>query len=400
MNLDPEDLKRVEEAEVRRAGERAGWLRRTREGTEFSYDPAYAGPAVATTLPTGRDPVRCAAGAVPPFFAGLLPEGRRLVAVRAALKTSADDDFSLLLATGHSTIGSVQVLPLGAELPGPPVPRPLSTVRFRELLREVLGPPGLDRVGLPGVQDKVSGAMISLPVALDLGPSIVKLTPPGYAHLVENEAFFLDAARTSGVPAAEATLVYDADGVPGLVVRRFDRVAGHGEPQVLSQEDACQVLGLYPADKYRVTTEDVLVALSSHAGAPRACALSFLRQAAFAYLTHNGDAHAKNFAILRDPTGEWGASPAYDLPSSHPYGDHSMALPVNGKRRDDIGREDFLALGARVSLPTRAVTQALDELVDRAPRWLARLDELPFDQRRRHKLRRAIEHRRERLGSR
>jgi len=61
------DLRQVDEAEVRKAGRRAGRLVRTREGSEFSYDPDYSGPAVATTLPLGSPPVRASAGAVHPF---------------------------------------------------------------------------------------------------------------------------------------------------------------------------------------------------------------------------------------------------------------------------------------------------------------------------------------------
>lgn len=392
------DLRLVEEAEVHKAGQRAGRLARTREGSEFVYDPDYDGPAVATTLPLGAPPTRASAGAVPPFFAGLLPEGRRLAAVRAAIKTSADDDFSLLLATAHDAIGDVQVIPVGWDPPPPAVAEPLERVRFAELMARVVGPEGADRVALPGVQDKISSGMISLPVHLAGGPFILKLNPRGFPHLVENESFFLAAARDSGVPAADSELVHDRDGQPGLLVRRFDRVQHHGDWRPLAQEDGCQVLGRYPADKYRVSSEEVLAAHARVTGAPLVCARDMVRQLAFAYLTCNGDAHAKNFSVRQAPDGEWEATPAYDVPSSHPYGDHSMALTLNGKTREDIGRADFLTLGTGLGLPPRATARVLDEIVDAAPRWLSRLDELPFDARRVHKLRRAIASRRDRLG--
>ncbi|MCK6506743.1 HipA domain-containing protein [Myxococcota bacterium] len=135
------------------------------------------------------------------------------------------------------------------------------------------------------------------------------------------------------------------------------------------------------------------------AGAPLVCARDLLRQLAFAYLTCNGDAHGKNLSIRQATDGEWQATPAYDVPSSHPDGDHSMAISVNGKTREDIGRADFLALGGTLGIPPRATARVLDALVDAAPRWLARLNELPFDRRRVHKLRCAITFRRERLGA-
>src|SRR5438552_2279477 len=53
-------------------------------------------PAVATTLPVTPEPLVRTGGAVPAYFAGLLPEGRRLGALRRAVKTSADDELSLL----------------------------------------------------------------------------------------------------------------------------------------------------------------------------------------------------------------------------------------------------------------------------------------------------------------
>ncbi|CAN5416860.1 hypothetical protein BH23ACT9_BH23ACT9_20100 [soil metagenome] len=75
-------------------------LNRTDAGVHFSYVDGYDGPAVAATLPLSSEPVLRPAGAVPPFFSGLLPEGRRLAALRRQVKTSADDELSLLVAVG------------------------------------------------------------------------------------------------------------------------------------------------------------------------------------------------------------------------------------------------------------------------------------------------------------
>ncbi len=408
MNAPLDALRDVESADVYKAGRLAARIRRTLEAVEFVYDPAYLtdeGPAVAVTLPALPEPVRThAPGALPPFFAGLLPEGRRLTALRLALKTSADDEFSLLLAVGGDAIGDVQVVPQG-ETPREAEPRVAvaswDQVRFADLFAEALGRSEIDRVGLPGVQDKVSARMITLPVAQRDARYILKLDPPEYPFLVENEAFFLDAAARSGVPAASAEVVRDADGRAGLLVQRFDRVpAGDGTVVLRAQEDGCQVLGRYPADKYRVTSEDVVRALSSVTRARPVAARDLLRQLAFAYLTCNGDAHAKNFSIVRDAgDGEWKVSPAYDVPTSHPYGDNTLALPIAGRRAEDIGRESFVALGESVGVRPRATHHVLEQLVDTCSSWLDRLAELPFDERRIHKLRRVIEYRRDRLGT-
>jgi serine/threonine-protein kinase HipA len=240
--------------------------------------------------------------------------------------------------------------------------------------------------------------MSDVPVARENARFVLKLDPPEFPHLVANEAFFLEAARRSGLECAEAEVVRDAEGAPGLLVRRFDRVTDSaGGVTALAQEDACQVLGRYPADKYRLTTESVVGGLAAVCRAAPVAALALLRQVAFAYLSCNGDAHARNFSVRRLPGGEWRPTPAYDLPSSYPYGDTTMALSLNGKNREDIGRADFVALGGAAGVRSRAVEHALDELVERTDLWIDELSTLPFDEGRVRKLRRAVEHRRDRL---
>lgn len=324
-----DELRFVERAAVLKQGARAGSLERRPDSVVFRYGDAYrrsGGPPVATTLPLRDEPVVThAPGALPPFFSGLLPEGRRLAALRGAVKTSADDELTLLLAVGGDAVGDVQILPEGeaaSETEALVTVSEWSDVRFADFLAASLGPSGaVDRVGIPGVQDKVSARMISVPVARADDRYLLKLDPPGFPHVVANEAFFLEAARRSGLETAEAEVVLDADGAPGLLVRRFDRVpVADGGVVLLAQEDACQVLGRYPADKYRVTTEAVIGALAGVCRAGPVAALALLKQFAFAYLTCNGDAHAKNFSVLRRK-GEWRPTPMYDVPNSYVYQD-------------------------------------------------------------------------------
>ena len=107
------DLRTVRVAEVYKAGRPAATLSRGDGSVTFAYLPEYAGPPVARSLPLGAS-VTTYGGAVPAFFAGLLPEGRRLTAAQRAAKTSADDDLTLLLVVGSDTIGDVTVFPEGA----------------------------------------------------------------------------------------------------------------------------------------------------------------------------------------------------------------------------------------------------------------------------------------------
>jgi serine/threonine-protein kinase HipA len=371
-------------ADVYKGGRLAATLTRTPEGIEFAYRPNYLASgagAVATTLPPTDEPVRTNAGAVPPFFAGLLPEGRRLLSLRRAVKTSADDELSLLLAVGRDTIGDVQVV-LSGEQPTPAEPlvqveKDWSEVRFADLSSEA----GIDRVGLPGVQDKASAGMISVPVGRRGARFLLKIDPPEYPHVVENEHFFLALAREAGIESARAQIVHDAEGVSGLLVRRFDRLPQpDGTTLAVACEDACQVLGRWPADKYAVTAEQAVTGLADRCPA-RPVALSRLyEQLCFAWLTGNGDVHAKNLSIL-ERDGEWRVAPAYDLPSTTPYGDTTLALSMLGKR-SGLSRRHLLGFAEAIGLPERAAIRTLDDLLARLADLETRLRDgaLPFAQ--------------------
>lgn len=402
---DLEAMRSVGVADVLKAGRHAATLTRDSDAIEFAYRTDYLegdGPAVATTLPRSDRPARTPAGAVPAFFAGLLPEGRRLSSLRRAVKTSADDELSLLLAVGGDTIGDVQVVPQGQEVMPVEsllqVDRAWSEVRFADVLVEA---GVVDAVGLPGVQDKVSARMISVPLRRAGERFVLKVDPPEFPHVVENEAFFLGLARQARMERAHAAVVRDADGRAGLLLRRFDRVPEPtGETRSLACEDACQVLGRWPADKYNVTTEQVVAALADRCAARPVAVRTLYQQICFAWLTGNGDLHAKNVSILATQQGEWRVAPAYDLPSTVPYGDTSLALAIGGRTRG-LSRRHLLAFSAEVRLPERAAVKVLDELVDR----LAGLEDqlrggaLPFSQKVVTDLAAELRHRRRQVSS-
>ena len=79
------NLTEVERAIVRKAGHIAATLTRGCDGVTFAYVDGYAGPPVATTLPVDAPPVVTQPGQLPAFFTGLLPEGRRLTALRQSV---------------------------------------------------------------------------------------------------------------------------------------------------------------------------------------------------------------------------------------------------------------------------------------------------------------------------
>jgi serine/threonine-protein kinase HipA len=360
-------LTKVGAADVFKQGRLAARLIRDHGTVRFEYDPQYlcaGGPAVATTLPLTEEPVVTARGAVPTYFAGLLPEGRRLSGLRRAVKTSADDDLTLLLAVGLDPVGDVQIVPAGQHpTPAEPlirVDRTFEEVTFSEIL-EAAGV--IDPVALAGVQDKASARMISVPVGHAAKRFILKVDPPEFPHVVDNEAYFIRRAARAHFPVVGARTVHDVTGRPGLLVERFDRVNGpDGQLVALAVEDGAQVLGLYPGDKYRISAEEVVGALSGACAARALAARDIFRQLCFAWLTGNGDVHAKNISILATPSGEWRVSPAYDLPSTLPYRDHTLALTMLG-RHDGLSRSSLLAFADAVGVPARAAERALDDVL-------------------------------------
>jgi serine/threonine-protein kinase HipA len=376
-------LRLVKAADVYKAGALAGGLRRLADRTEFRYLPAYleaGGPAVAWSLPLRTQPCTAPPAAVPPFFAGLLPEGRRLTALRRSVGTSADDEFSMLLAVGADTIGDVQVVPAG-EAPvntSPIIVEDFGDVVFADLFAQAIGDQP-DRTALPGIQDKISSRMLNVPVQGLSGAFILKLDPPEFPHLVENEHFFFHAAARTRLRLSRVDLVRDRLGAPGLLVHRFDRVREGDHLRTLAVEDACQVLGRWPGDKYVIETGDAITGLARCCRAPGVAALELYRLLIFAYLSGNGDLHAKNLAIRCDERGEWRVSPAYDLPSSAVYGDRTMALPIAGKVRQQLSWTMLRRLAETIGIPGRLAADAIREQVAAAGIWVEELDELPFE---------------------
>ncbi len=373
MTIPLHALPRVSSADVYTKGHLAARLSRTADGgIAFAYQSSYlalgsAAKPLASTLPLTPSPLITPSGSLPAFFAGLLPEGRRISMLARALKTSLDDELTLLLAVGADTPGNVIVVPEG-EVPA--TPRPLVTgsiekADFRNLMSRV------DRISLPGAQAKASASMITFPVNAPGARWILKLDPEDYPHLTTNEHAHLVAARQLGINVADARPVKDRHGSPGLLVTRFD---SSPDGSRLAFEDGAQVLGLAPAAKYHPSTEEVISALAGLTRAPRIAARNFYLQALFAWLTGNGDLHAKNLGVLEGPGG-FEPAPVYDVPCTLLYGDTTTALSVAGRTRG-LRRRHWDELAETVGLPLAAARTAQARALEAAYRL--DLTRLPF----------------------
>ena len=347
----------VAAADVSKAGVPCASMWRVGDAVTFEYLDGYDGPPVTSTLPVGARTVTRQMQ-VPAYFAGLLPEGetRRRTLARA-LHVAEDDELGLLLHLGADTVGDVQVVAVGARPPEPAEGEPtdFSRVRFAQLW---LPEDPAQRAAVPGVQPKISYHSRSL-VGGRLARVILKFSPDAAWHgVLHNERVFMTAARASGLPAPDVEVVIDADGVQALAVARFDRSWTEGRLVRHAQEDASQVLGLRPSQKYDPDARTVLEALSQRCAAPPVAARDLLHQMLYSYAVGNNDLHAKNLSIGQDPTtGMWSPTPVYDVLHTWPYeSDHRFHPAVRDVPHDAVTRKHWLALAHDIGVPPKVVT--------------------------------------------
>lgn len=370
-----------------RKKELIGRITRTELGSTFEYDDAFLKTiknqeeesGAAYRLPYRRKKTETLGVNLHPFFAGLLPEGLRLKALVKTVKTSEDDLLSLLMAVGTDCIGDISVTPEGGQAKAVHESfdlQDLSNMLFDELLKKSISPTGiLEETNIPGIQEKVSASRISLPLKRTRRHSsyILKLMSADKPRIVENEFFFLKMAKACGLIVSEAKIVQDKSGVSGLLVTRFDRTS---DGDFLHQEDACQFLDRYPADKYRISFSEIAAAMTELCSTPLLEIGKLIRLKAFSYLIANGDLHAKNISVFTSKlTTRIEMTPAYDLLSTLPYGDQKMALKLDGKD-DRLKRKNFVEFGKRFDVKEPAVHAILDEICDVSNEWVNRLEEI------------------------
>ncbi|MCK1548207.1 type II toxin-antitoxin system HipA family toxin [Bradyrhizobium sp. 177] len=311
-----------------------------------------------------RDP-KPIRGALPPFFANLLPEEKLREAMEKhhAASVRPGNDFDLLAALGTNLPGAVRALPSdGVPVPAGPESEGKKKARF----------------SLAGVQMKLSVIKntgkggITLAVDDEQGQYIAKFPSLTHIGLSENEFAILALAEALGmeVPARELVEKTDFVGIPEelntmstgkvLLVRRFDRGADAAR---VHMEDFAQVFGRYPSEKYTgAAYHNIAAALNS--GVSFDSAIEFVRRLALSAITGNGDMHLKNWSLLypgdgRRPT----LAPIYDVLSTVSY------IPKDGLALSLAGEKSFKALtperwrnfANRSRLPEGAVVTAVAE---------------------------------------
>lgn len=260
-------------------------------------------------------------GALPPWFAGLLPEGALRELVLTEMGPGDHDQFDVITRLGGDLPGAVIVSPETEDLESA---GPLRLERTRGL--STAEPRGLVKFSLAGVQLKLtgefSGDRLTLPAHGASGQCIIKLPAKHYAGLPEAEFAAMQLAQAVGVDVASCRLVSrDAvNDIPSefmeygsnvLVVDRFDRSRGGTR---VHSEDAGQVLGAIDVFKYTMgTTDTVMNMVRRFSTDPHADLAEAFRRVTVDVLVGNGDNHLKNWSFLFPTSGEIRLSPAYDV---------------------------------------------------------------------------------------
>ena len=141
------------------------------------------------------------------------------------------------------------------------------------------------------------------------------------------------ARQVFGIRVAENALVEFADGELAYLVRRFD-VQQDGSRRL--QEDFAQIAGRSEQShgqsyKYDFSYEEIGELIRKHVAAYQVEMEKFLHLVVFNYLVHNGDAHLKNFSLIRNEEGgDYTLTPAYDLLNTrlHAPNESRTALPL------------------------------------------------------------------------
>jgi len=344
----------------------------------FNFDDAYRAtggfPVLSLSFraATGglrKDP-RPLAGALPAFFANLLPEDKLRDAMERhhAGNVRAGNDFDLLAALGADLPGAVRVLPSdGATVIANDASKDIPKARF----------------SLAGVQMKLSvmkntgkGGRLTLPMGDEQGQYIAKFPSTAFPGVSENEFANLALAAAIGMDVPEYELVEKSDfeGIPEefdtlsdgkvLLVKRFDRGAGAERIHI---EDFAQVFGVYPARKYEGAAYHDIALVLSAAVSPTA-ALEFVRRLALTVIAGNGDMHLKNWSLIyRDNGDKPELAPIYDVLSTVPYiPADAMALSLGGERSfKALAAPRWKAFANRARLPEPGVLKAVIEIAGR-----------------------------------
>lgn len=192
------------------------------------------------------------------------------------------------------------------------------------------------------------------------------------------------ASQVFGIETAENGLCFFEDGEVAYMVKRYD-VRQDGTR--IQQEDFASLAGLSAEKnghnyKYESTSyEDIGNLIRRFLPAWPVEVVKYFDVLLFNFLFANGDAHIKNFSVLKTDDGDYRLAPAYDLINTliHLPGDTIFALRkglYNGWTDRYVTGKDFLELATRIGINSKVAERELerfcadysliDSLIDRS----------------------------------
>lgn len=189
----------------------------------------------------------------------------------------------------------------------------------------------------------------------------------------ENEHVTMQiAAQIFNISTAANGLIFFKDGQPAYITKRFDVMQ---DGKKFLQEDFAQLLSRSKlthgdAFKYEGSYEEIGHLIKRHVAASMPALENFFKVVVFNYILSNGDAHLKNFSLMRKENGEYILTPAYDLMSTVIHAPHESDTAIQlyqGDMDSDFyqrfgfyGKTDFLEFSRRLGIIEKRAVRILE----------------------------------------
>jgi serine/threonine-protein kinase HipA len=221
------------------------------------------------------------------------------------------------------------------------------------------------RMSISGVQPKLSvihdQRKHQVSVVERGGLYILKPPTERFESIPENENLCMNIASTYGIEVPPHGLLPLMDGKLAYLVRRFDRLEDGSK---LQQEDFQQLL--QRDDKYDGSYERIANFIKKHSSVPGLDLIRLFERALLFYVLGNGDAHLKNFSLLRSEEIGYQLSPAYDIVNSRlvlPEEQEEVCLSLQGKK-NRLSGGDLFGLAEHFGLTRKQADNSLVRLHD------------------------------------
>jgi serine/threonine-protein kinase HipA len=193
----------------------------------------------------------------------------------------------------------------------------------------------------------------------------------------ENEHLTMQiASQIFNIKTAHNALIYFKDGTPAYITKRFD-VKGDGTKYI--QEDFAQITNRTKEThgesyKYEGSYLEIGELIKKYVPASMIAIENFFKIIVFNYIFSNGDAHLKNFSLIRNNFGEMELSPSYDLMSTiiHTPGERDTALDLFEKDQESeyyatfghYGRTEFIEFAKRLGIVEVRYIRIINEFIE------------------------------------